>query len=73
MVHDLVFDGNTFHEWDCDTRILSKTYETNDISIGLLEQGYKDRSHLPDTYMWSGDGLNKTSKQFKSKLEHETD
>ena len=67
-VHDQIFSGTTFYEWDCDTRILSATYEKSDLDIGLLEQSFKDRAHGPDTYMWSGDGLNKTSKKFKSKV-----
>lgn len=64
-VHDKIFDGNTFHDWDVDTVILSETYDQSDIDIGLLSKTYKDKQHKTDSYMWSGDGPRKHQDTFK--------
>ena len=68
-VESNIFNGNTFHDWDVDTKILTSTYETIDIDIGYLDKSYKDKQHLTESYMWSGDGPRKSYPTFQQRLQ----
>lgn len=69
QVESKMFNGNTFHEWDVDTKILTSTYEIIDIDIGFLDKSYKDKQHLEESHMWSGDGPRKSYPTFQQRLQ----
>lgn len=67
-IHDKIFDGDKYLEWDADTEILSETYNDIQLEIHKIDKSYKDKLHKPDSYMWSGDGPRKKNKKFRQKL-----
>lgn len=64
-VHDGIFLSNMSTEWDADTHMLIETYKHQPISIGHLDDTYKDKKHKPESVMWSGDGPRKSEPKFK--------
>lgn len=64
-VHDYIYEDEKYLEWDIDTEALTTTYSDSNITIGHLDQTYKDKKHLIDSYMWSGDGPRKKEERFK--------
>lgn len=64
-VHDGIFLSNMSTEWDADTHVLLETYEQQSISVGHLDDTYKDKKHHPGSVMWSGDGPRKSEPKFK--------
>ena len=64
-VHDYIYTGDNYLEWDIDTEALTETYSSSNLSIGHLEQTYKDKKHLDESIMWSGDGPRKKQPRFK--------
>jgi lipopolysaccharide biosynthesis glycosyltransferase len=64
-VHDHIYTGDNYLEWDIDTEALTETFSNSNISIGHLEQTYKDKKHLEESIMWSGDGPRKKQTRFK--------
>lgn len=65
-VHDQIFEGVNYQDWDIDTKVLTDVYKSTPIDIGHLSTSYKDKKHIDDSYMWSGDGTRKNQPRFKS-------
>lgn len=63
-IHDGIFTDDNYLEWDIDTEVLSRVYESHDIKIGKISKKYKDKKHADDAYMWSGDGPRKYKQTF---------
>lgn len=63
-----IFTENNFTDWDADHYALHK-FKPNNIDIHLLEETYKDRKHLNDSIMWTGDANNKYNEKFTLHLE----
>ena len=72
-VRNRIFEGDTYLEWDADTRILNEVFEQNPINIKKIDKSYKDKQHKPDSYMWSGDGPRKTKTKFQNIINNGTD
>lgn len=67
-VHDYIYTDDKHLEWDIDTEALTETYSDSNLSIGHLEQTYKDKKHLDESIMWSGDGPRKKQTRFKQAI-----
>ena len=63
-IHDGIFTDDNYLEWDIETELLSRVYESHDIKIGKISKKYKDKKHADDAYMWSGDGPRKYKQTF---------
>lgn len=63
-----IFTENNFTDWNADHYALHK-FKTNDIDVHLLDEKYKDRNHLHDSIMWTGDANNKYKEKFTLHLE----
>ena len=60
-------------DWDADTQVLTDVYNNKKISIGHLDDVYKDKKHLHESYMWSGDGPRKQYKTFQQRVDESND
>ena len=65
-VHQYIFDGDKYLEWNADTAALNEILSLSELKICTVGNEYKDKEHLSDSYMWSGDGTNKYQKKFIS-------
>ena len=63
-----IFTENNFTNWNADHYALHK-FKPNNIDIHLLDETYKDRKHLDDSIMWTGDANNKYNEKFTLHLE----
>ena len=61
-------EKENFYNWDADHHALH-TFYTDEIKLYLLDNKYKDKNHLDDSIMWSGDGYNKYKEKFTSNLD----
>ena len=68
-VESKIFSGRTYHGWDIDTKVLTEVYNDIDINIGMIDDTYKDKQHLLESHMWSGDGPRKDYPTFKRKID----
>lgn len=69
QIHDKIFFDDAYLDWDVDTRVLTDVYNNKPIAIGHLSTKYKDKSHLNESYMWSGDGPRKKQPKFKQVID----
>lgn len=67
-VEEKIFTGETYHGWDIDTEVLTEVYDDININIGMIGDTYKDKQHLQESHMWSGDGPRKNFPTFKQKI-----
>ena len=63
-VEQYIFGKNNWKGWNIDTEALEESYKSNNISLGFLSNKYKDREFKNDSYMWSGDSINKYNEKF---------
>ena len=63
-----IFTENNFTDWDADHYALHE-FKPNNIDIHLLDETYKDRNHLNNSIMWTGDANNKYNEKFTLHLE----
>jgi hypothetical protein len=63
-VRDHIFNGDDYIDWDIDSLALQQFY-SEEIKVGLLDDKFKDRLHHHESYMWSGDGINKYKDTFE--------
>lgn len=63
-VHQYIFTGDRYLEWNIDTTALTDALSSNVLKIGTTGEEYKDKKHTPSSYMWSGDGVNKYQHKF---------
>lgn len=65
-VEDFIFDSGRHFEWNIDSEALGKCYEGyQELRVGHLDDAYKDKEFRDDSYMWSGDSINKYNDKFK--------
>ena len=61
-VHNFIFTGNKWCEWDADADALDNIMSIKPIDIGVLDFNYKDSYCDVESYIWSGDGMGKYKK-----------
>ena len=65
-VEEYIFNEKKWIGWNIDTEALEAAYKDNNISLGFLSDKYKDRKFRDDSFMWSGDSINKYNEKFVS-------
>lgn len=70
QVHEYIFSGDRYTEWDVDSEAMSYVYNRmkNDMTINKLPRSYKCKEHLDESHMWSGCGLSKDKLTFASEV-----
>ena len=65
-VEDFIFDSGRYFEWNIDSEALGRCYDDyQELRVGHLGDTYKDKEFRDDSYMWSGDSINKYNDKFK--------
>lgn len=67
LVHDYIFYDDRYKQWNVDSEAMNHVYSENTINIGLLDTRYKDREACDESYMWSGDSINKYKYKFNER------
>tara|TARA_R110002074_G_scaffold133634_1_gene277336 strand:+ start:12188 stop:12958 length:771 start_codon:yes stop_codon:yes gene_type:complete len=63
-----IFTDLNYLNWNIDSKILTEEYNRKKISINFLDYSYKDRNMQDNSYMWSGDSINKYKSKFADQL-----
>ena len=63
-----IFTEKNFIDWNADHYALHK-FKPNNVNVYLLDEKYKDRKHLNNSIMWTGDANNKYKEKFTLHLE----
>jgi hypothetical protein len=63
-----IFTEKNFIDWNADHYALHK-FKPNNVNVYLLDEKYKDRKHLNNSIMWTGDANNKYNEKFTLHLE----
>jgi len=65
-VEDFIFDSDRYFEWNIDSEALGECFaRRQNLRVGYLDDAYKDKEFDDDSYMWSGDSINKYNDKFK--------
>jgi hypothetical protein len=65
-VEDFIFDSDRYFEWNIDSEALGECFAgRQNLRVGYLDDAYKDKEFDDDSYMWSGDSINKYNDKFK--------
>ena len=63
-----IFTEKNFIDWNADHYALHK-FKPNNVNVYLLDEKYKDRKHLNNSIMWTGDANNKYNEKFTLHME----
>lgn len=65
-VESYIFDSGRYFEWNIDSEALGECFtKRQNLRVGYLDSAYKDKEFNDDSYMWSGDSINKYNDKFK--------